>query len=221
MSYGAEICFKQLAAADVFSFFQKLKAECTAKFEAIAEKEFLYLPSTTSQYKGIDDYNLQLINRNWMRNSIFSFRYFYLPELQLLGMFSIPDAVQFLFDAVIYFQNSTDQDYDFNSWKGIDDFEIIASKWQMVSEEVVFKHYVETRDSHEDRDSFDYEYYRKTFAYEEIWSLIDKFLYNEELVVYTSLYGGYEIHEMQTFCNLCQQKFNDWRAKLQREKAEK
>lgn len=215
MSYAAEICFKTVPAKDVFKFFQDLKNECRAKFKEIAKESFIYLPSTTSQYRDMDEYNQECANRNWMRSNIFTFRYFYLPELELLGMFSIPESVHYLFDKAIYFQNSSDQDYDWDTWEGIEDFEAIAYKWQNVSDEIVFNRYVETYSGNEsDRVDFDYQYYRKTFCYDEIWDKIDRFLYQESLIVYLSLFGGYELHEATIFCKYCSDYYKEWRASL-------
>ena len=218
MSYGAQICFKTIPAKDLFGFFQNLKTECSQKFKEIAKDNFLYLPSKRSEYKKIDEYLQEQANRSWMRDNIFSFRYFYLPELELLGMFSIPNEVENLFDTSIYFQNSSDQDYEWEVWNGVEKFEAVAYKWQNLSNEAVFKHY-RTNDggfSDDEESTFDYDYYRKTFCYDEIWDLIDKFLYHESQVVYLSLYGGYEIYEASVFCKYCQEFYTEWEESLKK-----
>lgn len=216
MSYGAQICFKAIPAKDLFGFFQNLKTECSQKFKEIAKANFIYLPSKRTEYRKVDAYFQEQANRNWMRSNVFTFRYFYLPELELLGMFSIPDEVENLFDASIYFQNSCDQNYDWDTWKGVEEFEVIAYKWQNLSNEAVFRHYrIHDDDSGDDEEStFDYDYYRKTCCYDEIWGLIDKFLYQESQVVYLSLYGGYELYEASLFCKYCQEYYSEWEESL-------
>lgn len=217
MSYGAEICFKVIPADQLFDFFRDLKSACTSKFKEIAKDNFLYLPSKRFEYRETSEYHQENADRLWMRSNVFTFRYFYLPERDLLGMFSIPSEVTDLFDTSIYFQNSCDQDYDWKVWEGIRDFEGIAQKWIDVSDETVFEKYKEDhfgRD--EERDKFDYDYYRKTFCYDEIWELISQFLYDENKVVYLSLYGGYELYEASKFCDYCRELYKEWEESLRK-----
>lgn len=220
MSYGAQICFKVVPANQVYKFFQELKTACTSKFKEIAKDNFLYLPSKRPQYKETNEYHQEQANRLWMRSNVFTFRYFYLPEKELLGMFSIPQEVENVFDASIYFQNSCDQDYDWEVWEGIREFETIAQKWIDVSDETVFEKYKsEHFGRDEERDDFDYDYYRKTFCYDEIWEMFSQYLHNESQVVYLSLYGGYELYEASQFCGYCQEFYEEWEESL-RQRAE-
>ena len=217
MSYGAEICFKVVPADQVFNFFHELKTACTSKLEEIAKDNFLYLPSKRREYRETSEYHQDNANRLWMRSNVFTFRYFYLPERDLLGMFNVPSEVTNLFDKSIYFQNSCDQDYDWEVWEGIRDFEVIAQKWIDVSDETVFEKYkADHFGTEDDREDFDYNYYRKTFCYDEIWELFSQFLYQEEKVVYLSLYGGYELYEASKFCGYCQDFYNEWEESLKK-----
>lgn len=215
MSYGAQICFKTIKADQLFTFFKEIKTECTAKFKEIAKDCFIYLPTLSSHYKNLDEFTQEGINRSWMKEKIFTFRYFYLPEYELLGMFSIPRETEKLFDTTIYFQNSTDQNYDWEVWNGIEEFEISANKWQLIDKEIIYKKYL-SRDfaTEVPIEDFDDDYYRKTFCYEEIWDKIRRFLDDEKEIVYLSLYGGYETFEAMKFVKYCEDFYNDWRQSL-------
>jgi hypothetical protein len=173
------------------------------------------LPTLSSHYKNLDEFTQEGINRSWMKEKIFTFRYFYLPEYELLGMFSIPRETEKLFDTTIYFQNSTDQNYDWEVWNGIEEFEISANKWQLIDKEIIYKKYL-SRDfaTEVPIEDFDDDYYRKTFCYEEIWDKIRRFLDDEKEIVYLSLYGGYETFEAMKFVKYCEDFYNDWRRSL-------
>jgi hypothetical protein len=145
-----------------------------------------------------------------MRNSIFSYRFFYIPAHNLLGVFGTPDAVHDIFDTTVYFQNSCDQDYDFDEWKGIPVFEEIAEKWKNATDEETRKKYDE-KYGLDDEEDFDYEYQKKTFAYDEIRGMCEKYLYNKSEVVYVSMFGGYELYEIIGFVNKCRKAYDEWK----------
>lgn len=220
MSYSATICFKIVREGEIYDFLKQIKDHCKEKFNEIAEDEFIYLPSISKDYllKNDSDWAKEQIDRNWMRNSVFSYRFFYIPEHNLLGVFSIPDAVKDIFDLTCYFQNSCDQDYNFEYWNGVPYFEFVAQKWRNATDEEVYKTF-EYPDEHE--EPVDYDYYRRSNAYNEIWKMCEKYLYHEEEVVYVSMFGGYEIAEQIEFVQKCQKAYENWRKKVDQDLATK
>lgn len=211
MSYSATINFKTVKEGELYAFFKKIKDTCKEKFDDIAEDNFIYMPSIHFANKrtleGASDRAKEDADRAWMRNSVFSYRFFYLPEHNLLGVFGAPDAVKDIFDLTVYFQNSCDQDYDFDDWKGVSIFEQIAEKWKNATDEEVYKAF-EYPDEHE--EPIDYDYYRRSHAYDEIWRMCETYLYHEEEVVYISMFGGYEIAEQMGFVNKCRKAYDEW-----------
>lgn len=211
MSYSATINFKTVKEGELYAFFKKIKDTCKEKFDDIAEDNFIYMPSVHFARKrileGSSDGAKEEADRAWMRNSVFSYRFFYLPEHNLLGIFGAPDAVKDIFDLTVYFQNSCDQDYDFDDWKGVSIFEQIAEKWKNATDEEVYKAF-EYPDEHE--EPIDYDYYRRSFAYKEIWEMCETYLYHEEDIVYISMFGGYEIAEQQGFVHKCRKAYDEW-----------
>lgn len=212
MSYSATINFKTIKEGELYAFFKQLKDACKDKFEEIAKDNFIYMPSVRNRHllKNATEWEKDELDHAWMRNSVFSYRFFYIHEHDLLGVFGTPDAVHDIFDTTVYFQNSCDQDYEFDTWKGIPIFEEIAEKWKNATDEETRKHYHEKYDEYDD-DDFDHDYYRKTFAYDEIWGMCEKYLYKESEVVYISMFGGYELFEICKFVELCRIAYEEWR----------
>lgn len=214
MSYYAPISFKTIKEGELYSFFKKIKDTCKEKFDDIAKKNFHYMPSLNSckrrVFEGASDMAKREADEAWVRNSIFSYRFFYIPEHNLLGVFSIPDAVTDIFDCTVHFQNSCDQDYDFEEWKGIPLFEKIADKWQHATSEEVAKFLGYDIEEVKEFEASDPQYYAKTACYDEIWKYCEKYLYNEDEVVYLSLFGFYEISEKRGFVKKCKEYYEAW-----------
>lgn len=215
MSYYATINFKTVKEGELYDFLKQIKDACKAKFTEIAKDNFICMPSINKDYlmKNDSEYAKDQIDRAWMRNSIFSYRFFYIPEHNLLGVFGVPDDVKDIFDLTCYFQNSCDQDYDFEDWKGIPIFEQIAEKWKNATHEEVYKSF---EYPYEHEEPIDYDYYRRSFAYDEIWRMCEHYLYSEDDVVYISMFGGYEIAEQKGFCKKCRDAYDEWQKQRER-----
>lgn len=213
MSYSCQIHFKTIKANEVYSFFQELKSKLISKSNDIAKDNFIWLPSIRDdyKYKDIDKFIVREINRSWVYNSLFKYRYFYIPQYELLGIFSLPEGFEEMFDNVSYFQNSCDQDYEFSYWKGIPIFEKIAEKWENATNEEVYRHF-KYPDEHE--EPMDYDYYRRSFAYGEIWEMFEDYLYRDDLCVYLSILGGYEISEVTRIIKKCKEYYTEWQKEI-------
>ena len=224
MSYSCEICFKKLEAEDVYDFLQQFKTAVREKLANIAEDNFLWVPYIRHSCNVPENFGDVSRDKRteaefWAYRSIFSYRYFYDKEFKLLGMYSVPECVQDLFDGSVYFQNSCDQNYNRKEWQGIAEFEAIYDKWQSCPVKDVEKHYLEkhSRTIQEEYagEDIDYEqtiaYYRKTFAYKEIWNRYEASLYNEDSIVYLSLFGFYDLVHVTRFLKICHDKYIEWR----------
>ena len=220
MSYNATINFKTVKEGELYAFLKKIKDTCKEKFDEIAEDNYIFMPSINKEYllKNDSEYAKDQLDRAWMRNSIFSYRFFYIPEHNLLGVFGTP--VKDIFDLTCYFQNSCDQDYDFEDWKGIPIFEQIAEKWKNATDsdtkEYYYNRYGDFGD--EEENGVDLDYYRRTFAYDEIWKMCEHFLYSEDDVVYISMFGGYEIAEQEGFVHKCRKAYDEWKKQFEKPK---
>ena len=221
MSYSAEICFKTVSGQELYAFLKQIKDACKEKFEDIAKDEFIYMPSVKNDHllKNDSEWAKEQIDRGWMRNSAFSYRFFYIHEHNLLGVFSVPSAINNIFDLTCYFQNSCDQDYPFEDWNGIPVFEEIANKWKNATDSEV-KEYYHKRwgEVWDEKENSDLDYYRRSFAYDQIWSFCEKYLYNEEEVLYISMFGGYEIAEQKGFVHQCRKAYEEWRKQIEQDR---
>lgn len=214
MSYSASISFKTIDAKGMYAFFQKLKETATERIDKIAEDEFLYMPSVRHDhlYKDVRPIVVQDADKAWSKSAVFTMRFFYLAEHNLLGVFGVPSSVEEIFDATIYFQNSTDQDYEFDEWKGVPIFEQIAERWKTSTDEDVIRKYCEERGMwDEDEGDIPIDYYRRTFAYEEIWGMCEDYMWSDNKAVHLSLFSYYDFMPIENFVVACKEKYAKWR----------
>jgi hypothetical protein len=215
MSYHATISFKTVKPGEIYSFLQKFKEETVKNLDAVAEDEFIYMPSVRNEhlYEGVRKIVKRDADENWAKK-VFTHRFFYLAEHDLFAVFGVPDAAQNVYDATIYFQNSCDQDYKFDTWKGVPIFEKIAEKWKNATDQEVENRYYSKNDGSWDEDEpLDHNYYRRSYAYDEIWDMCEEYLYNDEAVVYLSLFGFYDFQPISQFVQKCTAAYEAWRSK--------
>lgn len=199
MSYNCTISFKQIDSKNVYDFLLDLKTCLMDNMESISKDNYMFAPSVRYFNKPYSDFNTYAERESyygWVK-SIFTFRYVYFKNIGLLAIYSIPNCVQHLFDDTIYFQNSTDQDYDFRTWDKIEVFKNIAYKWEHCSDD-----YVINTLGLEKGDDIDY--HRKSGCYSEIWeTYLSDTLFNEDSVIYFSCFGYYDLLHIQKFLDYC------------------
>lgn len=69
----------------------------------------------------------------------------------------------------VYFQNSTDQNYEYKTWNGISVFEQVVKEMLALSEAEI----LHIAESYDDEDKLDIEYYRQTTIYQKIYEMLD------------------------------------------------
>lgn len=221
MSYSCFISFKKMEANEIIPFFREYRKEVTKNLQAIADENFSYMPYVRDN---------QQVKRNfieipkadkdfakvWARGYVFQYRYFYDESHKLLGVFGIPCCMRYLFEQTVCFQNSCDQDYEKSTWEGIEYFEKTYQKWQIKSVDEIIKKFNEDRGwdfcKEYDRDNESefnggIEYYRRAFAYEEIWNNYETYLFNDEEAIYFTVFGGKDIKEPTQFIKMCHEAF--------------
>ena len=189
-----------------------MKNKTKEKMDEIAKEDFGYSPAS----REINSKNLcswesypeeaKLKQEHWV-NRIFSYRWFYLKEQETLCVFGVPDSLYNLFDTTIYFQNSTDQDYDFETWKELEFLDTIVEKYKTLTPEQInriqgdddLRYYINNLD-----------YYRRSLCYREIWdTYFDNMLYNNGDAVYVSLFSpGYD--DLSFVCSFAKKCFDLW-----------
>lgn len=202
MSYSCEISFKKIESDKVYDFLVEMKKFILNNLDSIAEDNYAYAPFIrylNKPFSKLENFAERDLCENWVRNCL-TFKYFYLPEDQLLGVYGIPDCVKSLFDDCIYFQNSCDQDYEFSTWRYVDLFCGIAYKWQNYSDEYVINKLNLDEEQQEDLD-----YYRRSACYDEIWNLIGYTLEDTDSVIYIACLGYYELNKIIQFLIKCEE----------------
>lgn len=226
-------------AKDNYSYCPYIRAQDLKPLsKPMSREEWQALPAEEKanlfphHYRNVDQKDLDMA-RYWARSSVFQYRYIYDTERQLLGLFGVHDSVQHLFDKTVPFQNSCDQDYSRSHWEGIAAFEAIFDKWDAKPDEAIVKAYF-TRHGYSLYDDYDIKdastpekaaeilerklgYYRRDFAYDEIWSSYQPALYNDEDCVYISLYGPYDMTAMNKFIKACHDCAVEWKEEGERE----
>lgn len=213
MSYHATISFKVLKENEIYPFFQRLKKEIAQNIVKIATDEFLYMPSVRYAYlyEGARVVVKEDADEAWARG-VFTMRFFYLAEHNLLGVFGAPTEAQGVFDDSIYFQNSCDQDYDFGEWKNIPVFAQIAEKWKSATDEEVRAKYFGERNGECDGDDVanNLDYYRRSFAYDEIWGMCEEYMWHDEQAVHLAMFGFYDYDPIKKFIRACREEQKKW-----------
>lgn len=232
MSYGCEISFKQIKAEEIYPFLQKLKEEATKIAPDIIKDEYIWSP--IYKWMVLDEENEALIkeekfftardkevvqvereNEDWVIRC-FTHRWYWDFEKDVLMLYSIPKQLQHLFDNTVYFQNSCDQDYDFEEWSGIKYMKDIANRWKNISDEEITKLYKESP-YYDDYDGNEHiqeqsDYYRKTMCYDEIWDRIEWTLYNDKEITYITLFSKWNDYDVLKRCSIATVKGikEDW-----------
>ena len=202
MSYSCEISFKEICAEEVYDFLVTLKNRLIDNIENIANDSYIYAPFVRYQrkpYTMLENYSDIECNNSWVKQ-VFTYRYFYLEEYNLLGIYGLPNSVQNLFDDTIYFQNSADQDYDLDTWNKISIFRHISEKWKTCTNNYIIST-LELDDDQKDR----IEYFRRSGCYDEIWNTyLKETLFNDDSVIYMSCFGVYDLLNIHKFLQYCE-----------------
>lgn len=211
MSYCCYISFKKMTSDEIITFLQLFKQKVCMSLEEIAEQYYAFCPYIGEERKSSKDEIIHTTQTLWA-HKVFTFRFFYDKERELLGVFSVPDTLRYLFDGTVYFQNSCDQDYEREEYNHVQKFEEIYDNWMKKSTEEIYelcKKDVEEWNKDEEM------YYRRTYAYDEISTRYEDELYNDEKALYFSLFKTfYEEDMIITFLKYCREKMQNSRKLL-------
>lgn len=180
MSYGFEMCFKEIEKENILDFIMDLTKELIENSYEIMSTNLYYCPTVKvakdkipyveymSKYKEND--------RNWLYR-LFSIRILYWKDKNLMGIQGeLPKKTKEKLKT-FYFQNSTDQDYDYEEWKGIQYFENIVNEVKSYKENDLK---VLTSFEFNDFNDAAIEYCKKSLIYKKIYEdlELDEWLYH-------------------------------------------
>lgn len=168
MSYAFGMFFKEISKNDVFTFVNKVCEELADNSEEHIKSSVCYIPSLRT--KDATD----LVDKYWL-NTLFELSFVYWPDKQLLGLcgYNYPDKVKTLFPSLVYFQNSTDHDYDFGEWPQYDLFQKHVFESCCASKSVLIKKYMEVnncdRKEAEEFYAENTDYFKKALVYDAVY----------------------------------------------------
>lgn len=137
MSYAIDLSFKEMKKDQIFDFIQKFK-ELVIKPEEVKKRikenyRFSVRWVVGSNSNGIDDFDVEDRIESWI-DRLFTFKFIWIERYSLLAcVIRGDDLANSLFDGNVFFQNSTDQDYDYGVWKDIRPFKEISDSVEKLS----------------------------------------------------------------------------------------
>lgn len=192
MSYRLKISFKKVdSAEDVFSALEGYRQHVIDHLEEAADidhRVYSFIRDnaiTKESWEAVrkdshDTFEMFLKASAWLERFFYQ-HIFYSKKFGVLGITGVAEVCDDFFDKVIFFQNSADQDYPRGDWEGIEGMEKIYDEaMKMTKEELskadMFWHDI---DSEEELD-----YYRRTYAYQEIFKEFEDAINSEHSTGY-------------------------------------
>lgn len=165
MSYYFEMRFKDMKKEEILDFMEEIAKECREHMKEILKDNINFVPSQMrGDIDNKEDYSTawKEADRYWLY-AIFRIRFVYWEEYGLIGVQGcLPKNVEDKLTCVC-FQNSTDQDYPYNTWDGVSYFEKVRDEIRNTDKSYFVQGYMEDED----------EYRRKSRIYREIYDTLD------------------------------------------------
>ena len=181
MSYAFGMYFIEMSQVNVLPFVDQVCDELANSSKEYIERNVFYIPSLRykSEDNRIDDY--------WL-NTLFEISFVYWPEKQLLGLcgYEYPDNVKEMFNSFIYFQNSTDRDYDYADWPASYVFQKHVHDSVVMDKKSVIQKYMKVNncDSKEAKEFYDSDphYFRRSLVYDSVYKdlALDEWLWGKD-----------------------------------------
>ena len=187
MSYAFGMFFKQIKQEDLLSFIDKVQAEMRNHAKEWIDYNKYYAPSVRLFTLHSDEFKFAkaYLDEYWL-NTLFTSRFIYWPDYDLLGVsgYKLPGEIENWFDGHFSFQNSSDQDYDYETWPtGIRQFKARIDRIKNADNSTLY----ECIDKYMGKYSIeeikaDPEYFKKVCIYDMIYEdlQLNDWLYNHD-----------------------------------------
>lgn len=184
MSYAFGMFFKQIKQDEVFPFIEKIQKEMREHAKEWIDYNKYYVPSVrslTNEPKFVKTF----MNEYWL-NTLFTSRFVYWPDYDLLGVsgYKLPGEIENLFDGHFSFQNSSDQDYDYEMWPtGIRQFKARIDRIKNADDSTLYECVDKYMGEYTMEEiKADPEYFKKVCIYDMIYEdlQLDDWLYNHD-----------------------------------------
>lgn len=172
MSYRFTMFFTKCKKEQMFDHCIKIVERYIEHAEEYMKENAFFMPYNRYSLEG-KSYERRFITA--CLYDLFNFQFVYWEKYELLGFnhFNgvMSEYIHDLCPKCIHFQNSTDQNYAYDIWSGIDMFEEIAEQSKTMSAKEIIEHsqgYYTASDEEEIAESI--EYYRKAITYRMIYN---------------------------------------------------
>lgn len=187
MSYAFGMFFKQIKQEDLLSFIDKVQTEMRNHAEEWIDYNKYYAPSVRLFTLHSDEFKFAkaYLNEYWL-NTVFTSRFVYWPDYNLLGVsgYKLPGEIENWFDGHFSFQNSSDQDYDYDQWPtGIDHFTARIDRVKNADDGRLFEYVDGLMGEYSIEEiKADPEYFKKVCIYDMIYEdlQLNDWLYNRD-----------------------------------------
>lgn len=198
MSYAIDLSFKEMKKDQIFDFIQEFK-DLVLKPEEIKKRikenyHFSVRWVIGSNSKSIDDLDVEDRIESWI-DRLLTFKFIWIERYGLLASVIREDnPANSLFDGNVFFQNSTDQDYGYEVWKGIRPFKEISDSVEKFSfdEEGInsLRKLSKTEWFNEPLSSFTkdkFEYYKRSLVYDLIFDPIEDLVFGNKNSIWVKM----------------------------------
>lgn len=195
MSYAIDLSFKEMKKDQIFDFIQKFK-ELVINPEEVKKRikenyHFSVRWVVGSNSNGIDDFDVEDRIESWI-DRLFTFKFIWIERYSLLAcVIREDDLANSLFDGNVFFQNSTDQDYDYEVWKDIRPFKEISDSVERLSfdgegieslRKLSKNSWFNNSLSDFTKDKF--EYYKRSLVYDLIFDPIEELVFGDKNTIW-------------------------------------
>lgn len=198
MSYAIDLSFKEMKKDQIFDFIQKFK-ELVIKPEEVKKRikenyHFSVQWVVGSNSNGIDDFDVEDRIESWI-DRLFTFKFIWIERYSLLAcVIRGDDLANSLFDGNVFFQNSTDQDYDYKVWKDIRPFKEISDSVEKLSfdEEGIdslrkLSRNVWFNEPLSDLTENKFEYYKRSLVYDLVFDPIEDIVFGDKNSIWVKM----------------------------------
>lgn len=187
MSYAFGMFFKQIKQEDLLSFIDKVQSEMRNHANEWIDYNKDYAPSVRSVRSLTNEpkFIKAFMDEYWL-NTLFTSRFVYWPNYDLLGVsgYKFPGEIENWFDGHFTFQNSSDQDYDYETWPaGIDLFATRINRVKNADDSNLYEYVNKFMAEYSMEEiKADPEYFKKSCIYDMIYEdlQLDDWLYNHD-----------------------------------------
>lgn len=176
MSYSFNMLFTSCEPKNVLDKCLSISKSIVKKPYKYIDYNRLYIPS---EKYDLSERIKSSFNDMWLYR-LFNFNFVYWEKYNILGLLGENYGdIDKDFDTQIYFQNSVDQNYDYDVWNGIPYFEGIATEIKSMPKEYLIT--ISDYDSEDIENDTD-DYYKKCIVYDTIFTSLDldNYLYGKE-----------------------------------------